>query len=141
MLDNNYERDGHGDPSRERPNRSSESGPISDREVPLAPVATSDMINRWLDGELPEPSGLRGDAAKSVEFWRRIGEETDRRSHMVTPAHVQDRIMAALPTTHNTLVMATWWKKPMQLTPMAAIAAAAGIFALGVVIANVMSLR
>ena len=90
MLDNNYERDGHGDPSRERPNRSSEPGPISDREVPLAPVA---------------------------------------------------RIMAALPTTYDAQVMASWWKKPMQLTPMAAIAVAAGIFALGVVIANVMSLR
>jgi len=141
MLDNFPERDGRGEPSRERPNRASETGPISDREVPLAPVATSDVVNRWLDGELPEPAGLRGDAAKSVEFWRRIGEETDRRRRMVTPAHIPSKIMAALPVSQQVDLIAPWWKKPMQMSPMTALAAAAGLFALGVLVANALSMR
>ena len=115
MLDNHFERDGQDEPSRERPNRA-DSSPLSDREVPLAPVATSDVVNRWLDGELPEPTGLRGDAARSVEFWRRIGEETDRRRHMVTPAHVSAKIMAALPSVEATRLVSPVLKKTLQIS-------------------------
>jgi len=96
MTDFNIDRDGHSE--RERPIRPADDlGALGDREVPIAPVATSEVINKWLDGEVPEPTNLRGDAARSVEFWRRIGEETDRRRHMVTPAHVSAQIMAKLP--------------------------------------------
>jgi len=141
MLDDSFERDRRGEPPRERPNRASESGPISDREVPLAPVATSDIVNRWLDGELSEPSAVRGDAARSVEFWRRIGEETDRRRHMVTPAHLSERIMAALPTLDAAPSAEPWWRKPLQLSPVTVIAAAAGLFALGMVVMNAVRLQ
>ena len=137
MLDDSFERDRRDESPRERQHRTSESGPISDREVPLAPVATSDVINRWLDGELPEPTNVRGDAARSVEFWRRIGEETDRRRHMVTPAHLSAKIMAALPATPDAArVVEPWWRKPVQLSPVMAIAAAAGLFALGMLAMN-----
>jgi hypothetical protein len=141
MRDNFRERDDHGDASRSRSDRDPDSGPLSDREVPLAPVATSDVVNRWLDGELPEPTGLRGDAARSVEFWRRVGEETDRRKQMVTPPHVSANIMAALPGTASTRMGESWWRKPLQVSPVTAVAAAAGIFALGMLIMNALSLR
>ena len=140
MLDNHFERDGHGEPSRERPNRA-DSGPISDREVPLAPIATSDVVNRWLDGELPEPSGLRGDAARSVEFWRRIGEETDRRRHMMTPAHVSSNIMAALPPVEATRSVSPVLTKTLQISPLTAVAAGIGLFALGMLVMSALAMR
>jgi hypothetical protein len=140
MLDNHFERGGHGEPSRERQNNA-DTGPISDREVPLTPIATSDVVNRWLDGELPEPVGLHGDAARSVEFWRRIGEETDRRRQMVTPPHLSSKIMAALPKAEVARQVTPAMRKTLELTPMTALAAAIGIFALGMLVMNALSLR
>jgi hypothetical protein len=140
MLDNNFERDGRSE--RERPVRpADEMGPVSDREVPLAPVATSDVVNRWLDGEMPEPTGLRGDAARTVEFWRRLGEETDRRSRMMTPAHIPAKIMASLPPLAPHESVMPWWKKDVHLSPAMAFAAAAGLFVLGVIVAQALAAR
>lgn len=138
MLDNHHERDGRVE--RERPLRSADdTGAMSDREIPLAPVATPDVINRWLDGELPEPTGLRGDAAKTVEFWRRLGEETDRRRHMVTPAHLPARILAALPPVASTAhAVLPWYRKDVRLSPVTLLAAAAGLFTLGLIVARAL---
>src|SRR4051812_29351327 len=100
MLDNLNARDGSGDAGRERPRRASEHAqPLSDREVPLAQTSatSADTINLWLDGEGPEPTALNADAARQVDLWRRIEVESERRRHMVTPAHVKAHIMAALP--------------------------------------------
>lgn len=135
MLDDLYERDDHGEASRARPERGADAfGPLADREVPLSPVGATDVVHRWLDGEIPEPGGVRGDAARSVDFWRRIGEETDRRRQMMTPPHVAARIMASLPDSARTVQMLPWWKKPVHLSPAAAIAAAAGLLLLGMVV-------
>ncbi|HNV74192.1 MAG: hypothetical protein IPF87_17685 [Gemmatimonadetes bacterium] len=139
MLDRHNERDGRAE--RERPLRpSDEMGNVrGEREVPLSPVATPDVINRWLDGELPEPTGLRGDAARSVEFWRRLGEETDKRRRMMTPAHLPEKIMASLPplATPQTS-MVPWYRKDMKLNPMMALAAGAALFTLGLVAAQAL---
>ena len=63
MQDNLNARDGSGDAGRERPRRASEQAqPLSDREVPLAGTATSEMINSWLDGEAPASSDPIGGA-------------------------------------------------------------------------------
>jgi len=141
MLDNLHERDGDGTTGRENlKNTADYTAPVSDREVPIAPVATSDIVNRWLDGEVPEPTGLRGDAARSVEFWRRIGEETDRRRHMATPAHLTAQIMESLPQL-EARTEAPWWKRPFQLTPAAMLAAAAGLLALGALLSTVLRVR
>ncbi len=132
MLDDLYERDENGEPTRSRPERGADAfGPVADREVPLSPVAATDVVHRWLDGELPEPSSVRGDATRSVEFWRRIGEETDRRRQMMTPPHVAARIMASLPDPIRSIEVMPWWKKPVHLSPTAALAAAAGLILLG----------
>ena len=138
MLDNHHERDGRTE--RERPLRPAEEmGPVSDREVPLAPVAAPDVINRWLDGEMPEPTGLRGDAARSVEFWRRLGEETDARRRMMTPAHLSSKIMAALPPLDARQSALPWWRRDLHLTPVVALAAAGGLFVLGVIFAQALA--
>lgn len=142
MLDRHNERDGRAE--RERPLRPAEEmGGLREREVPLnSPVATPDVINRWLDGELPEPTGLRGDAARSVEFWRRLGEETDKRRRMMTPAHLPEKIMASLPplAVAQPSVM-PWYRKDVRMTPMVAIAAGAMLFTLGIIAAQALLSR
>jgi hypothetical protein len=141
MHDNLNARDGSGAADRERPRRASEHvQSLSDREVPLGGTATSEMINNWLDGEAPEPAGVSADAARQVDLWRRIEEESERRRHMVTPAHVKAQIMAALPADSPQLAM-PWYKKSIQVSPVVAIAAAAGLVALGAAIGTSMRIR
>jgi hypothetical protein len=90
-----------------------------------------DHINRWLDGEAAEPTGLRGEQVRSIEFWRRVDQETDRRRSVVTPSHLAARIMASLPDTASAIAIAPWYKKDMNLSPAAVIALAIGAFSLG----------
>ena len=132
MLDNTYDRDGEGESSRQPGDRPGDPrGPLADREVPLAPVATTDVINRWLDGELPEPSGLQGESARALEFWRRVGDETKRRRRVVTPPYVAARIMASLPDVAAVPATTAWWKRDLHLSPARALVIALGAFALG----------
>ena len=141
MHDDLFERDGRGDDSRERSERPAEpQGPLADREVPLSPVATSDVIHRWLDGELPEPTGTR-ESARAVEFWNRIGEETERRRQVVTPAYLPAQIMAALPSLETSPSVTAWWKKSIHLSPATALAIAVGAFALGILVMGAVGAR
>ena len=84
------------------------------------------MINSWLDGEAPEPAALNAESARQIDLWRRIEEESERRRHMVTPAHVKAQIMAALPADAPQMAL-PWWKKSIQVSPVVALAAAAGL--------------
>jgi hypothetical protein len=139
-LDDMYEPNRRGEAAREGGKQPGEgSAPLADREVPLAPVATMDHIHRWLDGEGAEPTGLRGEQARSVEFWRRLDEETDRRRRVVTPAYVADRIMAALPDAASSVAIAPWWKKDVQLSTVTIIALAVGAFTLGLLAMRVLA--
>jgi hypothetical protein len=142
MLDNLNARDDGGDAGRERPRRASEQAqPLSDREVPLGgTTATSEMINSWLDGDTPEPVAVNAESARQVDLWRRIEEESQRRRHLVTPAHVKAQIMAALPADLPQMAL-PWWKKSIHVSPVVAIAAAAGLVALGAAIGNSMRIR
>jgi hypothetical protein len=131
-LDDMYEPNRRGEAAREGSKQSSEGGaPLADREVPLPPVATMDHIHRWLDGEAPEPTGLRADQARSLDFWRRLDEETERRRRVVTPPYVAARIMASLPETRAAMMVAPWWKKDVHLSPATIVALAIGAFSLG----------
>lgn len=135
-----YEPNGRGEAAREGGKQSGEgNAPLADREVPLAPVATLDHVHRWLDGEVPEPTGLRSEQARSVEFWRRMEQEAERRRRVVTPPYVADRIMAALPEVSSSTVVASWWKKDMHLSPVTVFALAAGAFALGLLAMRVLA--
>ena len=142
MLDNLTARDDGGDAGRERPRRASEQAqPLSDREVPLGgTTATSEMINSWLDGDTPEPVAVNAESARQVDLWRRIEEESQRRRHLVTPAHVKAQIMAALPADLPQMAL-PWWKKSIHVSPVVAIAAAAGLVALGAAIGNSIRIR
>ena len=137
MTDFNIERGGRAD--RERPVRPADDlGALGDREVPLAPVATSDVINKWLDGEMPEPANLRGDAARSVEFWRRIGEETAARRQLVTPAHVPAQIMAEINRIAPARSTETWYRREVKVSTPMLVGGALGLIALGAIIARML---
>ena len=141
MLDNLNARGGSGDAGRERPRRASEqSQPLVDREVPLDGTAASEMINRWLDGEGPEPVALSAETTRQVDLWRRIEEESEHRRRMVTPAHVKAQIMAALPADAPQMAL-PWWKKSIQVSPIVALTAAAGLVALGAAIGTSLRIR
>jgi hypothetical protein len=143
MLDNLNARDDGGDAGRERPRRASEqSQPLSDREVPISSsgTATSEMINSWLDGDAPEPVAVNAESARQIDLWRRIEQESERRRHLVTPAHVKAQIMAALPADLPQVAL-PWWKKSIQVSPVVALAAAAGLVALGAAIGTSVRIR
>jgi len=138
MHDDLSNRDRSGEPLRprgDRPERPADSsGPLSDREVPLASIASSDVIHRWLDGELPEPTSFRGDAARAVEFWRRVGDETERRKRVVTPAHVTASIMEAISALETKPAPTPWWKQELHISATRGAIIAAGAFGLGMLL-------
>ena len=137
-LDDMYEPNRRGEVAREGSKQSGENAPLADREVPLAPVVTMDQVHRWLDGEAPEPVGLRAEQSRTVDFWRRMDEETERRRRVVTPEYVAARIMASLPDTASVTAVAPWYKKDVHMSPAAIIAMAIGAFALGILAMQVI---
>ena len=127
-------RDLNGQRRERRPERGSEvERPLTDREVPLAQPDTgrllSPAIHAWLDGELPEAAVRGGDTQRDVEFWKRMAQVTETRRHLSTPAHVQQRIMDALPHTVPQLIT-PWWRREFVITPAAALGAAGALIAL-----------
>jgi hypothetical protein len=136
MLDNQFDQNGHAE--RERPLRpADELGSLSDREVPLTPTsATADVINRWLDGEIPEPTTMRGEGARAVDFWKRVGDETERRKRMVTPPHVSSKILSALPPLAGHGELAPWYRREVKVSTVVLTMGALGVFVLGAIIAR-----
>ena len=68
---------------------------LTDREVPLESAHTPEAIHQWLDGEKVNEEQLRA-ADKAYSFWRRVEQETDRRSRMKTPSSLNGEIMKAI---------------------------------------------
>lgn len=68
---------------------------LSDREVPMTSAQTPEAIHQWLDGEKVAEEQLRA-ADKAYSFWRRVEQETDRRSRMKTPSSLSGDIMRAI---------------------------------------------
>lgn len=131
MIDNLDPRERQPDvttPRREAP----VARPLSDREVPLAGDPRTATIHAWLDGDLPESEARRSGATRDVDFWLRIEKEVEVRREMKTPLHVYNDIMAALPQSAPEAL--AWWKRPITVTPMVAMATTAGAVAVGIAI-------
>lgn len=118
---------------RDRADRGPEQ-PLADREVPIGFAVTPAGVHEWLDGELSETEVKRADSARHVEFWNRINAEAAVRRDMRTPAHVPAQIMAAIAPTRARAVE-PWFRRPMTMNPVVAIAAAAGLVAVGALVA------
>lgn len=108
---------------------------FADREVPLGNERMDAAVHAWLDGELPEAAVRGGDTARQVEFWQRINKEAETLRATRTPASLAEDIMRAIPQTTPTIIT-PWWKRPVSLTPIAVLAASAGMLALGVAIGS-----
>jgi hypothetical protein len=122
----------NGGKSRER-----ETAPVSDREVPLNRHRTPALVHEWLDGAIPESEVRRGDMVKDVDFWKKINEQAAERRRMQTPAYVERRIMAAI-TAEVQTVPTPWLRKPVQVSTVAMIAAAAALLAAGAVLGVIL---
>jgi hypothetical protein len=160
-LSNLPNREAHQD----APSRPSGAQPVTDREVPLVSATPFEAMHRWLDGEAREADALADpESARYVALWRRVGQETARRrTATVASPDVTDRIMAALPGRPQTAVRAdrisaavaaaapvaaapapaavapeatAWWQRPVELNGATALAAAAGLVALGLLVGN-----
>jgi hypothetical protein len=131
MLDD-LQSDGLGD-GRKRERPVGPERPLADREVPLGPPssAIADTVHSWLDGDLPETSVRRAEWSRDVDFWKRMNEDLERRRRMRTPAHVQGRIMEAIPQ-HAPQMITPWWRRELVLTPSSALVAAATLLAVAV---------
>ena len=132
MVDNLNPREGRDEASRPNP-FTSPASPMADREVPLAGGHPSLIVQQWLDGEATESSARRSANPGEIELWSQINAETERRRRMLTPVHVMERIMEALPEAKPAAPLA-WWQRQMTLSPAVAFAAAAGLVALGAVV-------
>lgn len=137
MLDDLTKRP-NGDAQRApEPRAAGNNVPMVDREVPL-PAAPQpfDAMHRWLDNEASEEEVAGSEGARYTELWRRVDVEVESRRQMAAPVGLADRIMLAVPETVPQPMSAAmnWWEKPVELTPVKAVAAASGILALGLAI-------
>ncbi len=145
MLESQNPREGTDRPGLGRDaGRPDNGAPLADREVPLpgseAFGATPMAVHAWLDGEATEAEARQADA-RQVALWSRIADETATRRRMTTPAYVQDRIMDALPDAHPARALATTagvTAGRIALTPVMAMMAAAGLVALGFLLAKLV---
>jgi hypothetical protein len=105
---------------------------LYDREVPLNGVSGHTMLHDWLDGEVDVMRASEVEGKSKVELWTRINAESEMLRRRVTPVHVQQRIMAALPATPGTAT--SWWKQQVTITPVSAIAIGVAALAVGALI-------
>lgn len=99
--------------------------PLADREVPLGPARTTiaESVHAWLDGEATESQARRGESGRDIDFWKRLDEDLAARRRLRTPAHLQARIMNALPMHAPTLIT-PWWRREFVVTPSSALVVA-----------------
>lgn len=90
-------RDGD-DAGLERPRSMDRERPLSDREVPIEGTRMSEVMQAWLDGDLPEEVVIDQGAAtpRQVEIWRGVSQEASRLRHMTAPPGFIDSVMRAL---------------------------------------------
>jgi hypothetical protein len=87
------------------------------------------VVQQWLDGEASEATARRA-SGREVELWSRITEETERRRHMVTPAPMMERLMAAIPASAPVAPL-SWWQRPAPFSTALALVGGAALLATG----------
>jgi hypothetical protein len=94
------------------------------------------MLHEWLDGEVDAMRASETEGNSKVELWTRINAESEMLRRRVTPVHVQQRIMAALPDTPGTAT--NWWKQQVTLTPVSALAIGVALLAIGALVIQML---
>jgi hypothetical protein len=117
-----------------------DAGRLADREVPIELTRTPDLIHAWLDGDLAESQVRGSEAARHIEFWKRLDRDLEVRRAAHAPVDLTDRIMAALPEAAPYAV-APWWNRPVAMNPLAVAASAAALLGLGAAIGASLRVR
>jgi hypothetical protein len=104
---------------------------LYDREVPLNGAAGHGVLHDWLDGQVDAMRASEVEGKSKVELWTRINAESEMLRRRVTPVGVQQRIMASLPANPGTATNS--WRQ-FRITPVAAIAIAVAVLAVGALI-------
>jgi hypothetical protein len=139
---------------------------MADREIPIVAATHFDGMHRWLDGDASEAAAQQDpESARYVALWRRVGEETARRSSHRLSSDFTSRVMSALPggapmradlalvggsmteSAAPSLAAApaarldaptrTWWQGSLELNRGTALAAATGLVAVGLLLGAV----
>jgi hypothetical protein len=113
---------------------------LTDREVPIENTRKMAALHAWLDGEGSLAAATQGETGRYVEFWSRVNTETEVRRQVTAPVDLPQRIMEALPQA-TPQAIESWWSRPVAVTPAVALAAAAGLVALGAALAAPARLR
>lgn len=87
-------RDG-GDAGSGRPGSTDRERPFTDREVPIEGTRMSEVMQAWLDGDLPEDAVLDAGAAtpRQINVWHRVDQETARLRGVKAPARLVQAVM------------------------------------------------
>jgi hypothetical protein len=109
---------------------------VYDREVPLTGTSRS-LLHDWLDGDIDAVRASESEGVSKVELWTRINAESEMLRRRVTPVHVQQRIMASLPAAPGTAT--SWWKQQLTMSPVSALAIAAGLLAAGALVFTMLN--
>jgi hypothetical protein len=167
MLDDMKKSPGEGAPRdgahRDGMRRTDRPAAMADREIPIVAAAHFEAMHRWLDGEATAAVAEQDpESARYVALWRRVGQETARRSSHRLSSDFTSRVMSALPggapspadlalaggtvtaTAAPSLVVApaarldapttTWWQGSLELNRGTALAAATGLVAVGLLL-------
>jgi hypothetical protein len=141
-----------------------QAGGMSDREIPIVTATPFDAMHRWLDGEGSEAAAVQDvESARYVALWRRVGQETARRSSQRLSSDFTSRVMSALPgatparadlslvtasataapmpafaaapaAASHVAPAAAWWQGPLEMNRGTALAAATGLVAVGLLL-------
>jgi hypothetical protein len=118
------------------PRKEKSTEQLYDREVPLNGATGRSLLHEWLDGEVDVMRASETEGKSKVELWTRINAESEMLRRRVTPVHVQQRIMAALPETPGTET--SWWKNQVTITPVSAAAIAVALLAIGALVVQML---
>jgi len=141
MLDHTNAQDGESPLGRDRAHTGPASASaLTDREVPIENTRKMAALHAWLDGEGSLAAATQGETERYVEFWSRVNAETEVRRQVTAPADLQQRIMEALPHAAPQAIE-SWWSRPVTVKPAVALAAAAGLVALGAALVAPSRLR
>ena len=118
------------------PRKEKSTEQLYDREVPLNGATGRSLLHEWLDGEVDVMRASETEGKSKVELWTRINAESEMLRRRVTPVHVQQRIMAALPDTPGTET--SWWKNQVTITPVSAVAIGVALLAIGALVVQML---
>jgi len=99
------------------------------RKTPPATPA----VQAWLDGEAGREGLASADEQETAAFWTKVNDEAAVLGRRKTPIHVQQKILAALPSERAKVPERTATRS-ISLTPTVAIALGAVLVALGAAI-------